>query len=82
MTWRGLAGKGTGNRFMTPERAVVSWRQCERFVWSVSPAIGAIAGETDVFQRGLISGDRADVLASTAMAGCPAPWIPPWTAEE
>ena len=68
------------DRPFTPEGAVVFWRQCEWFVRSVSPAIGAIAGE--VLRRGRISGDDADVLASTAMAGCPAAWIPPWTAEE
>ena len=77
LEWVGTEGT---DRPFTPERAVVFWRQSERFVWSVSPAVGAIAGE--VLRRGRITGDEADVLASTAMAGCPAPWIPPWTAEE
>jgi hypothetical protein len=74
-----IGGEGSDNPF-TAERAVLFWRQCEKFVWSVSPAIGAIAEE--VFRRGHISGARAEVLASTAMAGCPPEWIPPWTAEE
>ncbi len=63
----------------TAERAVTFWRDCERFVASIVPAIDAIAEE--LIHRGCLDGAEVAWLAAAAM-GRTAAWIPPWTAEE
>jgi hypothetical protein len=69
-----------GAPLLTPDGAITFWRQCEAFVWSVTPAINMIAGE--VLKHGRIGGDEADRLVRTAMVGRPPAWIPPFAAEE
>jgi hypothetical protein len=64
----------------TPESAVIFWRGCERFVESITPAVDAIAEQ--LIARGCLPGDKTARLAAAAMAGRPAPWIPPWAADE
>lgn len=64
----------------TPENAVIFWRDCERFVESITPAIAAIAEQ--LVARGHLPGDETAHLAAAATDGRSAPWIPPWIAEE
>jgi hypothetical protein len=64
----------------TPASAVIFWRDCESFVKSITPAVDAIAEQ--LVARGRLPGDETTRIAVAAMAGRPAPWIPPWTAEE
>lgn len=61
----------------TAENAVSFWRDCERFIISVLPAVIAVAGP--LTKRALLSGDEAAELASAAMEGQAPPWIPSWT---
>ena len=63
----------------TPASAVIFWRDCERFVQSITPAVDAIAEQLVV--QGRLPGDATARIAAAAMAGRPAPWIPAWTAE-
>lgn len=68
----------TGQPF-TDEKAIRFWRDCERFITSVLPAVAAVAGP--LTSCGLLSGDEAANLAAAAMQYQPPAWIPTWTAE-
>ena len=63
----------------TANDAIIFWRDCERFVASITPAIDAIAEL--LLMRGRLQGDEAAGLAAAAMTGQLAPCIPFWTAE-
>ena len=68
----------TGQPF-TVEKAINFWRDCERFIISVLPAVAAVS--RSLISHGLLSGDEAASLASAAMQRQPPAWIPPWTAQ-
>ena len=54
----------TGQPF-TVEKAINFWRDCERFIISVLPAVAAVS--RSLISHGLLSGDEAASLASAAM---------------
>ena len=84
----GFVGQGEDLERISPEAteqpftandAIIFWRDCERFVASITPAIDAIAEL--LVTRGHLQGDEAAELATAAMTGQLAPWIPLWIAE-
>jgi hypothetical protein len=64
----------------TARQAIDFWRDCERFVTSVAPAVAVIARE--LLRREFLTGDEVAQLASTAMIGQSPVRMPLWTAEE
>ena len=69
-----------GGKVSAYDHAIRYWRECERFVASVMPAIAAITPH--LIERGEVPGDEVAVRAAVAMAGQPDPWLPGWTAEQ
>ncbi|MGH3277269.1 MAG: hypothetical protein ACRDNZ_23440 [Streptosporangiaceae bacterium] len=84
-----LVGPGEDLELISPEateqpftasHAVTFWRDCERFVVSVAPAIDAIAQR--LAGSGHLGGSEVAALAVAGMTGRPTAWIPRWVAEQ
>jgi hypothetical protein len=69
-----------GGRLAVYDHAIRYWRECEKFLSGVMPAVAAVTPR--LIARGELAGAEVAALAATAMAQQPTAWIPAWTAQE